>query len=286
MPSFSAPDEEPDRSAGRTAQFADQPDWPNDRTMPIRRPSRRRWSDRKLLVLACVSGLVLILIPPLLFTVLRPFGSSSPGGAAPGAAPSGGPAETSISPAQLSEAQPAAPANRDSSERLVVLARGWRDEVQRTFQREPGSQPVTWHPAGGLPERKIAGRPVLGKGSDGEMSGFAISKEGGLLFAHGISSTAPYPPEWRELPGRRLQGTPAAVQDKDGKFAVFARDVDGALWETHSSRPAVRTGASRSGWIRHPCRAIRWSPGTSTTTCGCSRSARAVWIFIQITQSI
>lgn len=205
--------------------------------MPIRRPRKRRWSDRKLLVLACVSGLVLILLPPLLFTVFRPLGPSLPGSGSPGV-PVGGPAEPPVPPAQLSEPLPAAPASLDSTNRLVVLARDWNGEVQRTFQREPGSQPVGWRSAHGEPTREIVGRPVLGKGSDGETSGFAIGKDGHLLFAPGISSTAPYPPEWRELPGQRLQGTPAAMQAKDGRFVVFARDADGALWETHQLTPA------------------------------------------------
>ncbi|MBK0865906.1 hypothetical protein INP57_03720 [Saccharopolyspora sp. HNM0986] len=238
MPSFSAHDEEPGgRSAGRAEQPADRPDWSNDHTMPIRRPRQGRWSDRKLLVLACVSGLVLILLPPLLFTVLRPLGSSLPGSGSPGV-PAGGPAEPPMPPAQLSEPMPAAPANLDSTNRLVVLARGWNGEVQRTFQREPGSQPVDWHPADTPPGRKIVGQPVLAKSADGKMSGFAISTDGRPLFAGDISSTAAHLPEWRELPGQRLQGTPAAMQAQDGRFVVFARDVDGALWETHQLAPA------------------------------------------------
>ena len=113
--------------------------------MPALEPQgrRRRWSDHKVLVLACLGGLVLIATPPLVLGLSGPAGSPQAGSLpAPMTRTDSTPA---TAPAVPLSTEPAAPANMDATGRIVVIGRGLAGNVERNMQRIPaGGPPVGW----------------------------------------------------------------------------------------------------------------------------------------------
>lgn len=206
------------------------------RTVRIRTANRR--PNTRLLVLACVGGLLLIAAPPVAFSLFgpnRPLLTDTPSTATRSLVP-----DRPVPPRK-----PASSANRDATGRLVVLGRALDGSVQRNYQGKPAKGSVGWHSLGG----NIQGKPVLvvGPGTDYEMSAFAIDPQGKLRQHPSVSAMRTASENWKDLGGRNLVGTPAVALDSNDRFVVVARATDGKLWVRY------QTGERERDWSHwHP----------------------------------
>src|SRR5205814_9282961 len=127
----------------------------------------------------------------------------------PAPSPTGGPGGGHLVPRAN-----ASSVNLDATGRLVVLARGLDNTVQRNFQATPAGRPTGW---AGLGTQTI-GRPVLVQNDQGGMTGFAIGPDGRLHRTAQAASNAGGKPEWQDMGGSNLVGTPTVAQDSSGKL--------------------------------------------------------------------
>ncbi|KAA5830107.1 hypothetical protein ABT337_09925 [Saccharopolyspora hirsuta] len=220
MPLFTRGDR-PGRSGGSQAPVP-LPDHPalDQPTMPMV-PVQRR-SDRRLLVLAGIGGLILITAPIVAFSQATGLKDAAapgvPSPVVPGVVSQ--PRPTVISPL------PGAPVAVDNARRLALLARGQDDAVLRSFtSSQSGDTPSGWTNLGG----SAAGAPVAVRDGHGELAAFYIGVDGHLWFKHqAAQAQAPFE-QWTDLAGGGLVGTPAVAPDAQGKLVVAARAADGAV---------------------------------------------------------